>query len=35
MHEKLMFGYHLKPMPDNRTLQFASPEKALLDLLYM
>ena len=33
--ESLMFGYELKPMPDNRILQFASPEKALLDLLYL
>jgi predicted transcriptional regulator of viral defense system len=33
--EKLMFGYDLKPMQDNRTLQLASPEKALLDLLYL
>lgn len=33
--ENLMFGYELKPMADNRTIQFASPEKALLDLLYL
>jgi predicted transcriptional regulator of viral defense system len=33
--ENLMFGYELKPMADNRTLQFATPEKALLDLLYL
>jgi predicted transcriptional regulator of viral defense system len=33
--ENLMFGYELKPMVDGRTLQFASPEKALLDLLYL
>jgi predicted transcriptional regulator of viral defense system len=32
---ELMFGYELKPMADHRTLQFASPEKALLDLLYL
>ncbi|WP_321331643.1 type IV toxin-antitoxin system AbiEi family antitoxin domain-containing protein [uncultured Bacteroides sp.] len=31
----LMFGYDLKPMFDNRTMQFATPEKALLDLLYL
>lgn len=30
-----MFGYELKPMADNRTIQFATPEKALLDLLYI
>jgi predicted transcriptional regulator of viral defense system len=33
--ENLMFGYELKPMADNRTMQFATPEKALLDLLYL
>ncbi len=33
--EKLMFGYELKPMAENRIIQFASPEKALLDLLYL
>ena len=33
--ENLMFGYELKPMADKRTIQFASPEKALLDLLYL
>ena len=33
--ENLMFGYELKPMADNRTIQFAAPEKALLDLLYL
>lgn len=33
--ENLMFGYELKPMPDNRVIQFATPEKALIDLLYL
>ncbi len=33
--ENLMFGYELKPMADNCTIQFATPEKALLDLLYL
>ena len=33
--ENLMFGYELKPMDGGRTLRFASPEKALLDLLYL
>ncbi|WP_270516592.1 type IV toxin-antitoxin system AbiEi family antitoxin domain-containing protein [Sanguibacteroides sp. AM78-02pH3A] len=33
--ENLMFGYVLKPMADNRIIQFATPEKALLDLLYL
>jgi hypothetical protein len=33
--ERLMFGYELKPTADNRTIQFATPEKALLDLLYL
>ena len=35
IHKNLMFGYELKPMADNRTIQFACPEKALLDLLYL
>lgn len=30
-----MFEYELKPIADNRTIQFATPEKALLDLLYL
>lgn len=30
-----MFGYKLKSMADNRTIQFATPEKALLDLFYL
>jgi predicted transcriptional regulator of viral defense system len=33
--QELMFGYELKPLPDGRTLMIASPEKALLDLLYL
>lgn len=33
--ESLMFGYELKPMGDKRTMQFATPEKAMLDLLYL
>lgn len=33
--EKLIFGYDLKPMEDNRTIQLATPEKALLDVLYL
>lgn len=33
--ERLMFGYDLKPVADGRTLALASPEKALLDLLYL
>ena len=35
MSQDLMFGYDLKPIADGRTLQLASPEKALLDLLYL
>lgn len=35
LKENLMFGYELKPIADNRTMQFATPEKALLDLLYL
>lgn len=34
MREDLIFGYDLKPFGD-RTIQFATPEKALLDLLYL
>jgi predicted transcriptional regulator of viral defense system len=33
--ENLMFGYELKPIADNLTIRFATPEKALLDLLYL
>ena len=33
--EELMFGYEHKPIPENLTLLFASPEKAILDLLYL
>jgi predicted transcriptional regulator of viral defense system len=33
--EDLMFGYELKPMADNRSIPFATPEKALLDVLYL
>jgi predicted transcriptional regulator of viral defense system len=33
--ESLMFGYDLKPIADNLTIRFATPEKALLDLLYL
>ncbi len=33
--ENLMFGYELKPMENNRIIKFATPEKALLDLLYL
>lgn len=32
---ELMFGYELKPLHEGRAMQFASPEKALLDLLYL
>jgi len=32
---ELMFGYLLKPLPDGKTIQMATPEKALLDLLYL
>lgn len=33
--ETLMFGYELKPMEGGPIIQFATPEKALLDLLYL
>lgn len=32
---ELMFGYQPKPMADGRSILFATPEKALLDLLYL
>jgi len=32
---EMMFGYEPKPMNDGRTILFATPEKALLDLLYL
>lgn len=32
---ELMFGYEPKPMADGRAILFATPEKALLDLLYL
>lgn len=35
LKEELMFGYEQKPMTDNRSLLFAKPEKAILDLLYL
>ncbi len=33
--ENLMFGYDLRPMEGDKTILFATPEKALLDLLYL
>ncbi len=33
--KELLFGYDLKALPDGRGIRFASPEKALLDLLYL
>jgi len=33
--EKLMFGYFDKPLSDGRAFLIATPEKALLDLLYL
>ena len=35
LKEDLMFGYELKEMDENRRLMFATPEKAILDLLYL
>ena len=32
---ELMFGYEPRVMADNRTIMIATPEKALLDLLYL
>lgn len=31
----LFFGFELKSLPDGRTVRMATPEKALLDLLYL
>ena len=31
----MMFGYDLKEMKDGRQIMFATPEKALIDLLYL
>jgi predicted transcriptional regulator of viral defense system len=33
--KNLIFGYELKPMTNHHTLHLATPEKALLDLLYL
>jgi predicted transcriptional regulator of viral defense system len=35
VNKNLMFGYDLKSIEGGRALQFAKPEKALLDLLYL
>lgn len=35
VREGLMFGYNPRPMADGRSLLFASPEKAIIDLLYL
>lgn len=35
VREDLMFGYELRPIGDGRTILFATPEKALTDLLYL
>lgn len=35
IRKDLMFGYDLKEFSDGRSLLFAKPEKALLDLLYL
>lgn len=33
--EDLFFGFELKSLPDSRAMKFATPEKAILDLLYL
>jgi len=33
--QNLFFGFDLKPLSDGRAMQFATPEKAILDLLYL
>lgn len=35
IHERLMFGYSVKEITPSLSLFFATPEKALLDLLYL
>jgi predicted transcriptional regulator of viral defense system len=35
VREDMMFGYISRPMADDHTVLFASPEKALADLLYL
>ncbi|MBU8893856.1 MAG: hypothetical protein KOO66_13835 [Bacteroidales bacterium] len=35
LKKEFMFGYDLKQQAENKTLNFAKPEKALLDLLYL
>jgi len=35
VRSELMFGYENKPLADGRSVPFATPEKALLDLLYL
>ncbi|MFO7721993.1 MAG: hypothetical protein R6V49_02110 [Bacteroidales bacterium] len=35
IRENLMFGYEMRTLTDERPVRFASPEKALLDLLYL
>lgn len=35
VREDLMFGYNPRQMADGRSLLFASPEKAIIDLLYL
>lgn len=35
IRENLFFGYEYKPMSEERGVAFASPEKAILDLLYL
>jgi len=35
LKNELMFGYDLKPMDKRRSFLFATPEKAILDLLYL
>lgn len=35
VREDLMFGYISRPIADGRSLLFATPEKAIIDLLYL
>lgn len=33
--DEIMFGYERKPLSDGRSIQVATPEKAIIDLLYL
>ena len=35
IQKELMFGYDIKPIANDQSVQLAQPEKALLDLMYL